>query len=95
MTRTADAPRLASAKATYESRGTRSKFSVEAEDLTGLDGQTASIFVDGRLVGSRRIRLGGFDLNRDTRNGQAVPVIAAGSSVSVAVGGKTIFTGTF
>ncbi len=87
-----NAARLASGKAKFEQQGSRRKFSVEGEDLRAFNGGKAAISVDGRQVGSVPIRLGGFDLNLDTRNGQSVPSVGAASRIVVTVSGKSVLT---
>jgi hypothetical protein len=84
---------LGSAKAKFESRGNRRKFSVEGEDLTPFNGRSAVVTVAGRRIGAAPISGGLFDLNRDTRNGQAVPNMAAGDVVVVTVDGTRLFRG--
>lgn len=95
LSRTADAPRLASAKAKFEERRDRRKFNVEGEDMASLNGQSVSVYVDGAFVGSARVVAGGFSVDLDSRLGHSIPSVAEESSVEVRVGATTIFTGEF
>jgi hypothetical protein len=86
---------VASGKAKYEDRGTRRKFSVEAQDVRLANGTVLSVCVNGQLVGTLRINFGRGDLNLDTALNQAVPVVRPGSVVEVKNGATVIVRGTF
>lgn len=90
------ASRLASGKAKFEQRATRSKFSTQGEDLgASFNGKTATVSVNGVVVGTARVALGGFDLNLDTIRRQTVPAIKKGDKVSVSIDGVNVLNGTF
>jgi hypothetical protein len=68
---------------------------VEAENLRRLNGQMASIFVDGRLLGTRPIALGVLKLEVSSERGGSVPVVGKDTKVDVMVGSVKILSGSF
>ena len=76
-------------KASYETKGTRAKFSTE---LTRVATNSTFTIVAARgtqALGTWTVRtnaVGFADLNRDTSNGQQVPQLVAGDVVSVSFG---------
>jgi hypothetical protein len=91
----AGAPVSAKGKAKYDASSSRKKFSVEAENLRRLNGQMASIFVDGRLLGTRPIALGVLKLEVSSERGGSVPVVGKDTKVDVMVGSVKILSGSF
>lgn len=95
LTATAAAPAGAKGKAKYDQSASRTNFSVEAENLLPLNGQMASIFVNGSLVGSTPVALGRIKLELTNQRGGTVPAITAGSQVHIMVGTSKILAGAF
>ena len=89
------APRAAKGKAKFDQSVSRTNFSVEAENLRSLNGQTASIFVNGTQVGSTIITLGQVKLELTNQRGGTVPAVAVGTKVEINVGLTTILSGSF
>lgn len=95
LTASAVAPKAAKGKAKFDQSASRTNFSVEAENLRSLNGQTASIFVNGVQVGSTVITLGRTKLELTNERGGTVPVVRPGTSVEINVGRTTILSGSF
>lgn len=85
----------ASGKAVYETRTTRRKVKVEGQDLGRFNGQIANVYVNNALVGTARIALGRFSVERSTEFRQVVPVVVKGSPVLVTVGATRVLSGSF
>ena len=92
---TAAGPAVAKGKAKFDQSASRTNFSVEAENLRGLNGLTASFFVNGTQVGSTVITLGRAKLELTNERGGKVPAVAAGTKVEINVGLTTILSGSF
>lgn len=85
---------LASAKAKYELRGNRAKFSCEAEDFLFV--QTIAVFRGRTLLGFADVDATGVaDLNLDTLLGDRVPRMRPGHQILVRDfdTGRNLFTG--
>ncbi len=95
LTASSAAPRAAKGKAKLDQSASRTNFSVEAENLRSLNGQTASIFVNGTQVGSTVITLGRAKLELTNQRGGTVPSVTAGTKVEINVGLTTILSGSF
>jgi hypothetical protein len=95
LTATAAAPKVAKGKAKLDQSASRTNFSVEAENLRSLNGQTALIFVNGTQVGSTVIALGRAKLELTNERGGSVPAVSAGTKVEINVGLTTILSGSF
>lgn len=91
----AGAPATAKGKSKFDQSASRTNFSVEAENLRGLNGQSASIFVNGALVGSSPIALGRLKLELTNERGGTVPAVTRGTQVVVMVGTTRILAGAF
>ena len=85
---------LAGGKAKWEQRDDRTKLSVEAEDLDG-DTATVSVFCDFTLATAVSVTDGFFDLNLDSRVGDAVPVCQVGDLVTVTDGAGNVIAEEF
>lgn len=82
------------AKAKYEQRTNRRKFTFELEK--GRPGTVLSIRVNGQVIASRQIdALGRAKVDFDTVLGNPVPVMSAGQVVSVWVGTNMLMSGAF
>lgn len=92
---TAAGPAVAKGKAKFDQSASRTNFSVEAENLRGLNGQTASFFVNGTQVGSAVIALGHAKVELTNQRGGTVPAVSAGTKVEINVGLTTILSGNF
>ena len=92
---TAAGPAGAKGKAKFDQSASRTNFSVEAENLRGLNGQTASFFVNGTQVGSAVIALGRTKVELTNQRGGKVPAVSAGTKVEINVGLTTILSGSF
>ncbi len=78
----AGAEPVASGNARYEQRSDRIRFSAEAEDLRTTT--RINVFVNRAFVGSAATNaFGTADLNLDSRDGQKVPRMADGDTVTV------------
>lgn len=95
LTASAAAPIAAKGKAKLDQSASRTNFSVEAENLRSLNGQTALIFVNGAQVGSAVITLGRAKLELTNQRGGTVPDVRPGTSVAINVGLTTILSGSF
>lgn len=95
LVRTSDAPAAAKGKAKFDQTDSRTNFSVEAQNLLGLDGQTASVYVNGSLVGTKVVALGAVKLELTNQRGGSVPAVSAGTRVDIAVGSTRILSGSF
>ena len=95
LTPTAAGPAVAKGKAKFDQSASRTNFSVEAENLRGLNGQTASFFVNGTQVGSAVIALGRAKVELTNQRGGTVPAVSAGTKVEINVGLTTILRGSF
>jgi hypothetical protein len=84
---------LATSKVSSEER----ELDVEVQHIAGLAGKHVNIFVNGNKWASPLVSsLGRIHVDRNTQRGQAVPPIAAGSTVRVrTLGGTLIASGTF
>ncbi len=76
---------LASGKAKFEMRSDRTRFSTEVQDVSTAGRGTVHLSRGGAVMlhEAITIALGFGDLNRDTRDGDAVPELAAGDLVEV------------
>ena len=92
---TAAGPAVAKEKAKFDQPASRTNFSVEAENLRGLNGQTAAFFVNGTQVGSAVIALGRAKIELTNQRGGTVPAVSAGTKVEINVGLTTILSGSF
>lgn len=83
----------AKAKAKYELLdGARRKFSIEVQNAT--PGQVLSISAGGTSVGSLTVdAFGKGKLERDTKLGEAVPVLESGALVEASQGGTSVMSG--
>ncbi len=82
LTATSEQESLASGKAKFEMRGDRIRLSVQVEDIVAA-GEVA-ITVGGTSLGTVQINaVGQADVNLDARDGDVVPVLAAGDLVEV------------
>lgn len=95
LTPSAVAPKTAKGKAKFDQSASRTNFSVEAENLRSLNGQTALIFVNGTQVGSTVITLGRAKLELTNERGGTVPAVRPGTSVEINVGPTNILSGSF
>ncbi len=91
----AGGPANAVGKAKFDKSASRTNFSVEGQRLAALNGQVASVFVNGALVGSTPIALNRLKLEISTQTGATVPTVAAGTTVDVMVGSQRILSGKF
>jgi hypothetical protein len=91
----AGAPVAAKGKAKYDETSSRTNFSVEAENLRRLNGQVASVFVNGNLLGTRPIALGVLKLEVTNQRGGSVPTVGKGTKVDIMVGSTLILSGSF
>jgi hypothetical protein len=82
--------------AKYRSRGGVREFQVEAENLRLPAGTVLTVTANGLPAGTMNVALGAARLNLNTQRGNAVPVIAAGSVVTViAPNGVVLMSGRF
>lgn len=95
LVRTSAAPSTASGKAKFDQSASRINFSVEAQGLARLNGQVATILVNGSQVGTAKITLGQAKLELTNQRGGTVPAIAKGTRVDVVVGTVRILSGSF
>lgn len=78
-----------------DSRGNR-EFEVEVKRVSALRGQTLSVSVDGTQVGTAVVNSKGeAKFKLQSKYGQIVPTIVAGSLVEVSVGGVVVASGGF
>ena len=91
----AGGPANAVGKAKFDKSASRTNFSVEGQRLAALNGQVASVFVNGALVGSTPIALNRLKLEISTQTGATVPTVSAGTTVDVMVGSQRILSGKF
>ncbi len=92
----------ASGAADYRERGTRRRLNVQAEDLRSTTPSPQTVYVNGVQVGSlpleacpapaQNLLCGEMELN--TQDGQAVPVVTAGQIVSIGQN-PAVLAGTF
>ena len=92
----------ASGKADYRERGNRRRLNVEAEDLLNTTPAPQTVFVNGALVENMtlaacpvpatQLLCGELELN--TQDGQPVPVIVRGQTVSIGAI-PAVLAGTF
>jgi hypothetical protein len=85
----------AKGRARYEADTTRRKLNIEAENLIGLEGRPAVFYVKGVVVGRSTVTVGRTKFEVDTDLGQNVPVIAAGTTVTIVINGRAIVRGSF
>lgn len=87
----------AKGKAKYKVDGSEREFQVEVENVRALAGKTLNIFVNGNKIGTMRINnLGAGRINRNTEQGQNVPMISSGSTVQVkTAAGALVVSGKF
>ncbi len=88
-------PAMVKGKAKFDQSSSRTNFSVEGENLRGLEGQTATIYVNGSLIGSRPITLGRVKLELTNQRGGSVPAVSRGTKIDIMVGNNRILSGTF
>lgn len=86
--------------AQYQSQPGQRDLQVEVEHIGGLKGQTVTACVNGQALGSATVSKRGIaQVSRNTELHQTVPVVEAGTTVTVALGagcaGATIVQGTF
>ena len=73
-----------SGKATFSREGAKRELEVEIEHAQSLRGKRLVVFVGGKKIGTMLVgQLGNARLDRSTQRGQAVPVVTAGTGVSV------------
>jgi hypothetical protein len=84
-------------KAKYKVDGTDREFEVEIQDANRLRGQTLTVVVNGKAIGTMRVNsLGDASLERSTELGQSVPHIIDGSTVRIkTAAGVLVAKGTF
>lgn len=81
----------AKGKAVYKADGGEREFQVEVENVKSLAGKSLNVYVNGAKVGSAKVNsLGEARLNLNTKNGNAVPQVAAGTTVRVTTSGGTL-----
>jgi hypothetical protein len=95
MTPTAGSPTVLKGKGKFDQSPSRSNLSAEAENLRAYNGQVASVYVNGTLVGTTTIALGRLKLERTDERGGSVPAVKEGSKIEVVVNLKPILAGTF
>lgn len=82
--------------AQYEIHSSRRELEVRVSQINLPLGTSISVAVDGALVGNLILQSGGESrLRLRTDNGQNVPNVIVGSTISLSNGGNTILSGTF
>ncbi|MFN8522203.1 MAG: hypothetical protein U0821_03765 [Chloroflexota bacterium] len=90
LTPSADFPN-ASGKAKSQVKGTERELEIEVEHITALAGTTVTFKVGGSSVGTATVSaLGEAELDLSTEDGDTVPTIGAGASVSVTTADGTV-----
>ncbi|MCX7421672.1 MAG: hypothetical protein NT013_19290 [Planctomycetia bacterium] len=86
-------------KAEYKASGTNRAFEIELENTTLTPGQTISVALNNISVGMMTVRVSErratAKLNLDSRRGDLVPLISAGSAITITAGAATVAVGTF
>jgi hypothetical protein len=87
----------ATGSAQVQVQSTQREFQVEVEHIRTLAGRKVLVYVAGSKIGAARVnRLGIAELTRNTERGQQVPMIGAGTAVSVWTSrGSLVVLGTF
>ncbi len=96
LTHSASFP-TASGSSQFQSQGTQRELQVEVEHIKVLSGKKVNVFVNGAKWATLTVSsLGKAQVDRNTDVGQAVPKIAAGSTVRVrTLGGTLIASGSY
>ncbi|MEQ1643720.1 MAG: FG-GAP-like repeat-containing protein, partial [Pyrinomonadaceae bacterium] len=82
--------------ASYELHSSRTELEVRVRQVNLPIGTSLSVVVNGNSVGSMSVQSGGEGrLRLRSDNGQTVPVVTSGSTISVRNGSATILSGTF
>ena len=82
--------------AEYEVHSSRTELEVEIRQVNLAAGTQLSVIVDGTAVGTITLQSGGEgQLRLRSDNGDTVPVIVVGSTITVNNGGTAILSGTF
>ena len=89
----AGGPAAAKGAAKFDRSTSRTNFKTEGENLQRLNGRTALVLVNGKLIGSKPIALGRFELELSTQRGNVIPDMTAGTLVEVTVDGVRILSG--
>lgn len=86
--------RGAEGHAEFESRTTEIKFKISVEHIAA--GTVVNFFVGTTMVGSATTRGGEAEFNLESKKGDTVPIVAAGTAVSAqTAAGHVIVSGTF
>lgn len=81
--------------ADYRVDGSQRQLNVEVEKVNLANGTVLSVNVNGVAVGTLTLVAGTRELELNTKNRAAVPIIKAGDVVTVTVGATTILMGAF
>jgi len=82
--------------AQYEIHSSRTELEIRLSQINLPAGTSLSVSVDGTAVGNMSLQSGGEGrLRLRSDNGQTVPVVIAGSTISISNGGNAILNGTF
>ena len=82
--------------AQYEIHSSRTELEIRINQINLPAGTSLNVAVDGASVGSMSLQSGGEGrLRLRSDNGQTVPVVIAGSTISISNGGNAILNGTF
>ena len=82
--------------AQYEIHSSRTELEIRLNQINLPAGTSLSVTVDGTSVGNMSLQSGGEGrLRLRSDNGQTVPVVIAGSTISIANGGSAILNGNF
>jgi hypothetical protein len=86
-----------SGKATFSRESGKRELEVEIEHARSLRGKRLTVFVGGKKIGTMLVgQLGNARLDRSTQRGQSVPVVTAGTGVSVhTAAGAAVAKGRF
>ena len=93
LTAAPGAPTAAKGKAKFDSTASRTNFTVEAQGLARLNGQSAHVFVDGRIIAGTVISLGRLKFELSTQRGDVVPPVGSGSLIEIQIAGEVILAG--
>jgi|CXWL01.1.fsa_nt_gi hypothetical protein len=82
--------------AAYEIHSSRTELEIRVRQVNLAIGAILSVVVNGTGVGTMSVQSGGEGrLRLRSDNGQTVPVVTAGTSITIGSGGATILSGTF
>jgi uncharacterized protein (DUF2141 family) len=86
-----------SGKATFKRESGQRELEVEIEHAKSLHGKRLAVFVGGKKIGTMVVgQLGNARLDRSTQRGQSVPLVTAGTGVSVhTAAGAAVAKGRF